>query len=434
MKKNYFKFVIIIASISLVGVIFTQLYWVKKAVQFKEDQFNDGTTIAMKSVVNQLLNVHNDSTIKWMKDKKVTYWEESSCISEIVDPSLLKNLLKREMGCFRISKDYQFGIYSKERNEFIMGIYEDSGDYLLCSPHQVSLDCLLTPGEYFLSVYFPNQKSQILLNMAGWISLSGLFIIIVIISFYYTISTLMRQKKLSEMKSDFVNNMTHEFKTPISTISLASEMLLRPNVFESSDKTKKYAHIIFDENTRLQNQVEQVLQISVLDKGDMKIKPRELDVHKLIRKLSDNFNLGLKETNGKLSLNLNAENPTIIADRVHIINMISNLLDNAKKYSRQTPQIKITTENNKEGVIIIVADNGIGISSEHQKHIFKKLYRVPTGNIHDVKGFGLGLYYTKTMAEAHGGYVKLHSDLGKGSQFELYLPFKTEIKNENKES
>ncbi len=433
MKKNYFKFFIIIASFSLVGVIFTQLYWVKKAIAFKEEQFNSATMIVMKSVVNQLLNVHNDSTMKRMQIKGMDCYKDWSCISEIVDEKLLKVLLEKEMGCLRINKDYEYGIYSTLDNKFIMGEYECE-EKLLITSHKVSLDCLYKPGKYYFSIYFPNQKSRILLNMAGWLSLSFLFIIVVIISFYYTISTLMRQKKLSEMKTDFVNNMTHELKTPISTISLASEMLLRPNVYESAEKTKKYAHIIFDENARLQNQVEQVLQISILDKGDMKIRPKEMDVHKLINKLSDNFRLGLKEINGEISLNLKAKRALISADRVHVMNMISNLLDNAKKYSRQNPQIIITTENFKDGIKIIVEDQGIGISAEHQKQIFKKLYRVPTGNIHDVKGFGLGLYYTKTMAEAHGGFVNLQSTLGEGSRFELYLPFKAEIKDENKES
>lgn len=217
----------------------------------------------------------------------------------------------------------------------------------------------------------------------------------------------------------------------ISTISLASEMLLRPNVFESGDKTQKYANIIYDENARLQNQVEQVLQISILDKGDMKIKPKEMDIHKVIRNVSDNFRLGLKEQKGKIKIELNAKPSIIVADRVHVMNIISNLLDNAKKYSAKNPEISISTKSVKEGVIITVTDNGVGISAEHQKQIFKKLFRVPTGNIHDVKGFGIGLYYVKTMIEAHGGTIKVKSGLGNGSSFELFLPF-VPLKREDK--
>jgi two-component system phosphate regulon sensor histidine kinase PhoR len=430
MKKGYFRFFIIIATFSLVGVIFTQLYWVKKAVHFKEEQFNQGIKIAMKCVVNQLLDSYNDSTIKKMKK------EGSGCqilranIHDVVDEKQLTSLVEKELGCMRINIDYVYGIYSNQTERFFMGVYKDNKKELISSSHQVSLGCLCKRGGCYLSIYFPNQKSRILYKMLGWLVLSALFIIVVIISFYFTISTLMRQKKLSEMKTDFVNNMTHEFKTPISTISLASEMLLQPKIFESPDKTKKYAKIIYDENIRLQNQVEQVLQISILDKGDMKIKPKEINLHKLVQKLAVNFKLGLKESNGKLELSLNATEPVIHADRVHLVNIISNLLDNAKKYSNDSPHIKLITENYLKGVIVIVEDNGIGISTEHQKQIFKKLYRVPTGNIHDVKGFGIGLYYVKTMVEVHGGNIEVDSEQGRGSSFKLYLPFKTNIENE----
>lgn len=424
MGKKSFRFVIIVASISLMGVIFTQFYWVKKALYFKERQFIEATKIIMKSVVNQLWDVHNDSTIMWIKNESDVSLREPSCISEIVDPVILKSLLEKEFKHFQIYDDYKYVVFNQIDKKFIMGIYENFEEELLASQHQISLDCLMDKGNYLLSVYFPNQKNIILIGMSGWLFLSILFIVAVIIAFYYTVSILMYQKKLSEMKTDFVNNMTHEFKTPISTISLASEMLLRSNISGSSEKTKKYAHIILDENNRLQNQVEQILQISILDKNDMKIKIKEINVHKILSNLCDNFKLSLKESKGKVSLELHAENPIIMADRAHFINMISNLLDNAKKYSRQIPKINLKTENYKEGIKIIVKDDGIGISHEQQKHIFKKLYRVPTGNIHDVKGFGLGLYYTKTMVEAHGGLIKIHSELGKGSRFELYLPFK----------
>ncbi len=433
MKKNHYKLLIIIASFSLVGVVFTQLYWVKKAVNFKEEQFNNAIMIAMKSVVNQLLEIHNDSTMQRMKVKGCNCIMDLKTIDDVVDANTLQKLLKKEIKCFQINRDYVYGVYNKQSAHFKMGAYADNRKELINSSHQVSLDCVYKPGDYYLSIYFPNQKSKLLLQMAGWLSLSALFLIVVVFSFYFTVSTLMRQKKLSEMKTDFVNNMTHEFKTPISTISLASEMLLRPNVYESPDKTRKYAHIIFDENARLKNQVEQVLQISVLDKGDMKIKPKEMDVHKVINKLRDHFVLSLKELKGTLTLKLDAEKSVIVADRVHVINLISNLLDNAKKYSREVPKIVLSTKNVKDGIKIIVEDNGIGISSEHQKQIFKKLYRVPTGNIHDVKGFGIGLYYTKKMAEAHGGAITLHSELGKGSRFEIFLPFKANLNSKSDE-
>lgn len=422
MKKELFRFILVIASISMVGIIITQLYWVKKAVDFKEEQFDNSVRIALKTVVNQLLNDHTDSTWARMLENPDCYIAKTK-ITDIIDKNTLYELMNDEFECMLVLNRYEYGVYDRKTGEFLMGSYMEYQEEIMASQHNVSLSCLCDSDQYFLGVYFPNQTGSILLNMFGWLLLSAVFIIIVIISFWYTVISMFKQKRLSEMKTDFVNNMTHEFKTPISTISLASEMLLRQNVYESAEKTQKYANIIFDENTRLENQVERVLQISILDKGDMKIRPKELDLHKVIRKVADHSKLGVKKLNGKITVDLKAENSIFVADRVHIVNMISNLLDNAKKYTDRKPEIKISTKNYKNGICIFIKDNGIGISAENQKQIFKKLYRVPTGNIHNVKGFGLGLYYVKTMAEAHGGYIRISSELGKGSEFELYLPF-----------
>lgn len=414
----------------MVGIIITQLYWVKKAVDFKEEQFDSSVRVALKSVVNQLLNEFTDSTFVLMMEDPECFVKKTN-ITEIINEDRLKSMMESELGSMLVEEKNEYAVYDRSSSEFLMGTFDECEQEIMDSQHNVSLNCLCESDDYYLGVYFPNQTSQILLNMIGWLAISAIFIVIVIISFWYTVVTMFRQKRLSEMKTDFVNNMTHEFKTPISTISLASEMLLRPNVFESGDKTQKYANIIYDENARLQNQVEQVLQISILDKGDMKIKPKEMDIHKVIRNVSDNFRLGLKEQKGKIKIELNAKPSIIVADRVHVMNIISNLLDNAKKYSAKNPEISISTKSVKEGVIITVTDNGVGISAEHQKQIFKKLFRVPTGNIHDVKGFGIGLYYVKTMIEAHGGTIKVKSGLGNGSSFELFLPF-VPLKREDK--
>jgi two-component system phosphate regulon sensor histidine kinase PhoR len=406
----------------MVGIIITQLYWVKKAVVFKEEQFDEGVRIGLKTVVSQLLNDHTDSTLVRMQENPNCYVMKKK-LTDIINKNTLYELMNKELECMLIQNRYEYGVYDRNTGEFLMGSYMQYQDEIMASQHNVSLSCLCDSDQYYLGVYFPNQTSRILMNMIGWLFLSAIFIIIVIFSFWYTVISMFKQKRLSEMKTDFVNNMTHEFKTPISTISLASEMLLRPNVYESSDKTKKYANIIFDENTRLENQVERVLQISILDKGDMKIRPKEIDIHNIIQKVVDHSKLGLKKRNGKITVELKAENSIVMADRVHIVNMISNLLDNAKKYTNRSPEIKISTQNYKDGICISIQDNGIGISHDNQKLIFKKLYRVPTGNIHNVKGFGLGLYYVQTMIEAHGGYIKINSELGKGSDFQLFLPF-----------
>lgn len=406
----------------MLGIVFTQLYWVKKAVDLKEEQFNGSVRIAMKSVVNRLLEYHNDSTLRQIRERGHECMVEKTDIRDLINPAVLDSLVQNEMGCMEIKRDYEYAIINFRNDKFIMGIYDSYKNELLRSSHRASLAPIYKAGNYWLVIYLPSQKSLLFSQMIVWVILSALFLIVVIFTFGFTIYSFIKQKKLSEMKTDFVNNMTHEFKTPISTISLASEMLLKPNVNESGEKTKKYANVIFDENARMQNQVERVLQIAILDKGEAKLKPKTFDLHKLILKIVSNFNLIVKKRGGEVHFSPEAEKHILYADRVHFTNIISNLIDNANKYTPENPRIEVATRNVKDGIIISITDNGIGISHENQKHVFKKLYRVPTGNLHDVKGFGLGLYYVKTTVEAHGGSISLRSEPNKGSCFEIFMP------------
>lgn len=423
MKKKITVLIILLTSLSLIGIIFTQLYWVKKAISLKEEQFDESLRIGLKSISNQLLELYNDSTLRKIKRKGPQCVIEKTDIRDIINSRVLDSLIQEEMGCFKIEKDYEYAVINLSTKKFIMGVYTDFKNKLTGSKHQISLKSLYKPGNYILSIYFPYQKSYILNQMIFWLLLSGFFILVVILTFTFTIYSFIRQKRLSEMKTDFVNNMTHEFKTPISTISLSSEMLLNPDVIKNPGRTKKYAKVIYDENSRLQNQVERILQIAILDKGEMKIKKKEIDLHKLIIHVVESFNIVIEKRGGSVTTQLEAEQFILQADKMHLTNIVSNLLDNANKYTPEKPALTVTTKNIKSGILFSVKDNGIGISRENQKQIFKKLFRVPTGNIHDVKGFGLGLYYVKTIVEAHGGYIDLQSEPGKGSRFQVYLPF-----------
>jgi two-component system phosphate regulon sensor histidine kinase PhoR len=224
------------------------------------------------------------------------------------------------------------------------------------------------------------------------------------------------------MKTDFVNNMTHEFKTPISTISVSSEMLIKSAVSKNPEKVKKYAKIIFDENVRLKNQVERVLQIASIDKGEYNLRMNPIDLHNIIESCVSNFEVVIAEKKGKIYTDLKADMHIITADRHHMTNVINNLLDNANKYSEEKPEIRISTENSEGRIEISIKDNGMGMSKESQKHIFKKFHRIQTGDIHDIKGFGLGLYYVYTVVEAMGGSVFVVSELNKGSEFKISFP------------
>jgi two-component system, OmpR family, phosphate regulon sensor histidine kinase PhoR len=275
----------------------------------------------------------------------------------------------------------------------------------------------------FLSLVFPSKTSYNLNGVMVTLLSSILFILLIIGAFYFTISTIIRQKKLSEIKSDFINNMTHEFKTPISTISLAGEVLSDKTIDKSPESVEKYLKIIRDENKRLAGLVENVLQAAVLDKGKLKFKIQECDIHQIITDVIQSLTLQIQNKGGVITTELQAQRYSLFADRMHLGNIIYNLIDNALKYSKESPQIKVSTDSNKDGISISVQDNGIGIRKEDQKKIFETFYRVPTGNVHNVKGFGLGLSYVKAVVEKHGGYVDVQSEPGDGSTFVVYLPF-----------
>jgi two-component system, OmpR family, phosphate regulon sensor histidine kinase PhoR len=240
--------------------------------------------------------------------------------------------------------------------------------------------------------------------------------------FYTSMNTIMKQKKLAVIKNDFINNMTHEFKTPISTISLAVQVLKDDAIKKDENRLNRYIGIIQDENRRLGTQVEKVLQMALLDRGEVKLKLGMVNIHETIEQVLNNISVQIEQKDGIVNLELDADNPEIEVDEVHLTNIIYNLIDNANKYSPEKPEITIRTENVDNGLKISVLDKGIGMSKEQLSRIFEKFYRVPTGNLHDVKGFGLGLSYVKKMVESHNGSINVESKLGEGTVFEVVLP------------
>lgn len=286
----------------------------------------------------------------------------------------------------------------------------------------------LFPSDLFypshdLLLYFPQQQLYLLKkNGAIFLSVFGLLALIVF-CFVYTLRTLFKQKQFGQLLTQFINNMTHEFKTPISTIALASEAFKNPQVLHDREKMQRYGGIILDESQRMRNQVEKILQMAVLEEGDYELNLAALDVHELLAEVMRTFALQIEQRKGEIVRQFHATKTMIEADAVHLANMIHNLLDNANKYTPQAPRIVVRTENDVQGVHIKITDNGIGLRADEQAFIFDKYYRVPTGNLHDVKGFGLGLSYVKLMAEAHGGTVAVQSEPHKGSEFDLFLPY-----------
>jgi signal transduction histidine kinase len=276
---------------------------------------------------------------------------------------------------------------------------------------------------YYLYIQFPNENKY-LLSSIDVMFISSLILIIIIFTLTgMLIITLFKQKRLSEIKNDFISNMTHELKTPISTISLAVQ-LLRDKSIDEKDKNIDYiSGIIDDETKRLGLQVEKVLQMSIFEKGLIKMKFTEVDIHNLIIRVIKNFQFTISNRNGIIVRQLNAKKSVINADEVHMTNILSNLIDNALKYTFKEPEIIIETYNEDNGIVVSIKDNGIGIAKEHMSKIFDQFYRVPTGNVHNVKGFGLGLTYVKKIIEEHGGNITVESEINKGSTFKIFLPF-----------
>ena len=420
MKPKLFTLIIIGAFISLLGVVIMQVYWIQNAISLKEEQYNNSVRIVMKSVLNSLLELRNDSTIRHLTVKEPSF-DEKPTIDEIIPLKLLDSLIKTETACMRVGEHYEYMIYSRRNQQIAMGNVKNYQEELFLSEHQQSIAALYKPDDYYFSIYFPEQASVIFWQLARWMLLSAVFLLVVILSFWYTIYTIIRQKKNSQIRRDFINNMTHEFKTPIATISIASQMLLKPEIISQQDKARRYAQVIIQENNRLQNQVEQILQIALFERDEAELNFKPCNIHELLQELVFAFQLRIDEANGKLTYAFDAQHFIIDADPLHLYHAFSNVLDNAIKYAKEKPEIFIRSTSSHNSLRISFQDKGIGIAPENHRLIFKNLYRVHTGDIHDVKGFGIGLYYVHKIIQKHGGSIKVKSNLNKGSTFVINL-------------
>lgn len=365
---------------------------------------------------------------------------ENTHIADRVNLRRLDEMLRASLADQGIkSIEYEYGVYSKRKRSFVIvnkhyvvedelpTVTTEGYKNLYTSKYSVNLFQAQdgrAPG--LLMIFFPSRTSYLWSSVWQSLLASILFTSIIFFSFAYSVHIIFRQKKLSEMKTDFINNMTHEFKTPIATISLAADSIASPMIIGKPDKLMRFADIIRQENKRMNSQVEKVLQMALIDKRDFQLNLTPVDLHEVIERALENITLQVEKRGGTALSVLQASNPTVEGDQTHLSNIINNLLDNANKYSPDRPEISVSTRNVPNGVEVIVSDKGMGLSKEAKKHIFDKFYRVHTGNLHDVKGFGLGLSYVKAIMTAHKGLIDVKSELGKGSQFILFFPYQVE--------
>lgn len=437
--KKIFPIIIVLISLSLLGLIYFQFIWLTTAKATKEKQLKENIFFAANEAAEQLMNEKSNFKSFNKQTEKLILNEKKRL--EIFRPSVMQRYSKDEIqAIIRNSMDKHFlkGISF----EFAVSDNSITGDqvqsdqffkYYLDSVNNTNFAIPLQPApgsefenltdEEYLVIIVPNQEDIIFREIIWFIIGTILFSIIITTAFFITIKALLNQKKLSEIKSDFINNMTHEFKTPIATISLAVDALKNEKVIDDKEKTAYFTNIIKEENKRMNKQVEAILQAALLDKKEIEIHSKKANAHDLIQQAINNIELPLAEKNGKLNVALNAKNDLLFVDEVHFINLVNNLLDNAIKYSKETGlEINLSTENHFNQFRVIITDNGIGMNKETSSRIFEKFYRAHTGNIHNVKGFGLGLSYVKAMVEAQKGNIKVDSTLGKGTTFTLSFP------------
>lgn len=359
--------------------------------------------------------------LKRMASQVVT--EISEWDVDRIDNELINDVLTEELQNRNIPIPFEFGIL---KDSIFISKNETVTDSVKLSHTEFQVN--LYPNDIFqknirLALWFPGRESYIYRSLNWLLIASFLFSLIILATFGLSVFYILRQKKVSEMKSDFINNMTHEFKTPIATISVATDSILNEKVVTDPEKIRYFAGMIKKENNRMNRQVEDILTISRLDQKDFEFRWEIVDVHELIKDAVNGIWIQCEKREGKIQLELNVENSEIITDKIHGTNVFYNLLDNAIKYSVNPPDIKITTTKNNRGVLVAVEDKGIGMTKGVQSKIFERFYRQTTGNIHNVKGFGLGLNYVKAVLEANRGNITVQSEPGKGSRFEVFLPF-----------
>lgn len=419
MKKQTINRIIFVGVLTILLVSIVHFIWARNLVKIEEVQFNQKVKNALINSGYKLKLIHHSSIDKIHIVKQVSDETFIVEVQDIVNPLQIDSLLQEEFTLLEVERPYKIAIYDCFTDSVL---FAHSGSQLqeLVPAEEYGVNWNI--NSYNFGVIFSKAEAYKNFNRT-WFASIGV-ILILSLFFAYIILLLIKQKKLDEMKTDFINNMTHELKTPISTISLSSQVINNPQIIEQPERLKRYAEIIEQENSRLKNQVERVLQIAFFEQDNLKLNFSNEDLKTVIEKAASPFQLLLIEKGG--IINIESESLNIDMDQHHITNVFSNLIDNAIKYSKEG-KVKIDINVkllSNDKVAIIIADSGIGMSKEELKNIFKKFYRVPTGNVHNVKGFGIGLSYVELMIKNHKGTIQVESDKGVGTKFIIQIPLK----------
>jgi two-component system, OmpR family, phosphate regulon sensor histidine kinase PhoR len=414
LNRNTIRLLLILGIISITGIIAVQAYWVRRAFDLKEQQFRQTVMVALREVANRVSNAYGLTKIDNPVNQESSDYYVVNLRSEL-DAAVLEHYLKEVFKKYNLNTSFEYGIYDCDTEKISYGGFVNA-DFEVDKTEPKMLP-KTKKFLYYFGIRFPSKTSYLASRLDIWL-ISSWITLIVTAFFGYAMWVILTQKRLSEVQRDFVNNMTHEFQTPIATIRVATDVLAQPRIMNEPERMKKYVQIIRQENNRLKNQVESVLNTARLERGKLELHIQLQELHEIITEATESLKMELEDN---FHVELTASKSSIYADRTHLMSIVRNLLENAVKYSPKPPNITIKTENIGDSLTLSVSDNGIGIPKEYQPKIYDKFYRVPTGNVHNVKGFGLGLSYVKQIVKAHNWQIELDSDLGKGSTFRIII-------------
>ena len=417
MGSNRIKRVVILGTLAIISILVIQSYWVMQTWDLKEDEFHQTVKIALKQTAYDLAK--QDSLVLPFGDlinQRSSNYYVVNTNNHIHGPTL-EYYLYKALSDHNLILDFEYALYDCSSNKMVGGKYcEISNDENAPLAENQGELPKVEGLNYYFGVRFPTRSSYMLGQMYRSVFFT-ILLLLAILFFGYAIAVILRQKRLSEMQKDFINNMTHEFKTPISTIKISADVFTKAPEITENERLKRYAGIIKEQNQRLNDQVEKVLQIAKVEQDTFKLKLEKVDLASLINSILNSVELKISDRNGQLNRKIDLAGISVQADKHHLTNVLHNLLDNALKYCKTAPMISVNAAQKNNRIVLSIQDNGVGIPKEYHRKVFQKFYRVPTGNIHDVKGFGLGLFYIKNICKAHGWQVQLDSDRGKGTTF-----------------
>ncbi len=421
MKNSTIIRVVLVGALAIISIIGVQTWWVMKTWDVKANEFHERVVVALLNVAKEFEKLGNQLPAYDLITQVTSNYYVVN-INDVINANNLEFFLRRELEAVGLTEGFEYGIYDCATNQMVYGDYlsNTAGDTVYVRHTDLPIYDKFT---YYFGVRFPNRTNQILNSMGLTITFTAVLLLSVLF-FLYSIFVILRQKQLSEMQKDFINNMTHEFKTPISTIKISAEVFLNNPTVQSDPRLMQYARIIQDQNLRLNNQVEKVLQLARIEGDNFRLSPEQINLHELLDQIVPAARIKVEEMGGSLDCTLEASQPVIMADRLHLSNIIHNLLDNAIKYCRDVPRVGVRTLEKGKSTLLVFSDQGIGIPQEYQSKVFEKFYRVPTGNVHNVKGFGLGLFYIKSICQAHGWKIDLDSEVGQGTTITIAIPQK----------